>query len=619
MLAIRVHFVMWSIFMINTDVDAQSFIQSQDQSNLIHTFSQVSFNGGGVAFVDIDNDLDDDVYLVGGLEKDRLFLNMGNGEFEEITEGSGIEISEEYYTTGAIYGDIDNDGDEDIFVSTIFKVGTPDEFAKNLLFKNNGDLTFTEVWTESLFRDKSMALGATMLDYDLDGDLDIYCINYVEEIRFTYDDNGDINGFAHDCFRNYMYRNEGNDLFREVGEILGLDDRGCALAVVATDYDGDGDQDILLGNDFGPFIEPNKLYRNDFNTIGRFTEVSASLGADQQMFSMGIAVGDYDNDLDLDYYVSNLGKNVFLEQQSEGFDERAADLGVENEFSEEGADSPLAVSWGNLFVDIDNDMDLDLFVANGYVPAPSFVDNSRLDPDRLFINNGDRTFTEVDSSYGINNLLASRGCAYADIDMDGKMDIFSIVYDKPGFGLEPESCLFQNNISNDNNWVKLKLKGQRTHRNAYGSRIYLYAGEDVLMAEHTGASSFCSQHSSFIHFGLASHQIIDSIQVVWTGGSRSQTHYKLEVNRLHVITEGIVTSTEGHRAVEIKVFPNPSHDIFRIASESELKSYEIYDAQGRLVRRASDRIIDLSNEEAGVYIAKIMTGKAYRVIKLVRI
>ncbi len=599
---------------------AQKFIQSQEEANLNHVFNQVNFNGGGVAFVDIDNDGDDDAYIVGGKMKDRLLMNDGTGVFADITESAGILVSEEYYTTGVNYGDIDNDGDEDIYVNTYFLIEDASQFSRNLLFINNGDLTFTEIWGEGIQKDRSMTMGSTFIDYDLDGDLDIYNANYVKNIKFTYDDDGNINGFDHDCFSNILYRNNGNGLFSEVTQSTGLYDSGCALAVTATDYDNDGDMDLMVGNDFGSFIQPNKLYRNDYRETGKFTEVGSFLGADQEMFSMGIAIGDYDNDLDLDYYVSNLGKNVFLEQEDNQFTDVAKDAGVENEFS--GYNNSLSVSWGNLFADIDNDMDLDLFVANGYVPAPAFVDNSTLDPDRLFINNGDKTFTEVDSAAGIDNQLVSRGCAYSDINMDGAIDILSIVFDKPGFGLDPSSCLFKNNNENNNNWIKFKLEGTISNRSAYGSKVYVYTGDEIRMTELNGGASFCSQNTSYIHFGLGQYEAVDSVKIIWPGAENIQIVKSVQTKTVNYIKETIATNLDEFNQDALSISLNPSRGIFSVIGidSNKINRINVYNLDGKKLLTIFGNQIDISGYPSGTYILKIITNErqiiAKKILKL---
>ncbi len=584
----------------------------QDETSLDHRFYHANFIGGGAAFVDIDNDDDDDIYLTGGEKRDRIFINDGTGVFTEIFPDV-LVMTDSIYTTGVNYGDIDGDGDNDLYINVYFEKG--EDFAQNLLFINNGDYTFDEVWRDTP-KDSSMTMGTTLIDYDMDGDLDIYNVNYVEVIRFTYDEEGAVNGFDHDCFRNYMYRNNGDNTFTDVTDQLSINDNGCAFVVVATDFDSDGDPDILIGNDFGPFIIPNKLYRNDYNISGRFTDISTQSDANFKMFSMGIGIGDIDGDLDLDYYVSNLGKNVLMVQDQDGhFENMSGIAGVENEFSAGGPS--LSVSWGNLMTDIDNDMDLDIYVANGYVPAPAFVDNSNLDPDRLFLNNGDGTFTEVDSTKsGINNPLSARGCIYGDVDMDGKMDIFTVVYNKPLFGLTGQSCLFRNQINNDNNWVKIKLTGVKANTNAFGSRVYVYSGDDVQMAELTGGGSFCSQHSSILHFGIGAHESIDSVRVVWPGG-QSQLETDLSINTLNKITQEIGSTVSDLEPNSVKLWPNPASKNLHvfIQSTNGIKSIEMLSMDGRPILKTSSMIIDLQNIHCGVYYVKITSTSGYSVIK----
>ena len=597
--------------------NAQQFVLSQEESNINHLFYQVNFMGGGIAFVDIDNDGDDDAYLVGGSGNDRLFVNDGSGVFDEITQSAGISISEDYYTTGVNYADVDNDGDEDIYINTYYTNSDVNQFSRNLLFLNNGDLTFTEIWNEGESKDESMTMGSTFIDYDLDGDLDIYNVNYVETVKFTYDDDGAINGFDHDCFTNYLYRNDGNGQFTDVTQSIGLGDTGCALAVTASDFDNDGDIDLIVGNDFGPFIEPNKFYRNDYNESGKFTEVGSLIGGDQEMFSMGIAIGDYDNDLDLDYYISNLGKNVFLEQEDQQFTDVAQHTGVENEFS--GINDGLSVSWGNLFADVDNDMDLDLFVSNGYINTPDFVNNTLLDPDRLFINNGNKTFTEVDSSAGIQNKLVSRGCAFSDIDMDGKLDILSIVYNKPNLGFDAATCLFKNSTDNNNNWVKFKLEGTMTNKNAFGAKIYVYTGDEIRMAELNGGASFCSQSTSYVHFGIGTYEVVDSVKIIWPGGKNIQIEKSIQTKTVNYISESTSTGIAELHQDFFNISPNPSNGLFNITAnnEAKFKKATVYDLNGKNLFSTSSKIIDLANYSSGTYIIKIISTDSNVITKRV--
>ena len=201
--------------------------------------------------------------------------------------------------------DLDNDGYREILVTTGW-----DE--PNMLLYNNGDGTFTDVTASAgLIGDTAYSTSATFGDFNLDGWLDIYVSNWVDSIGVLHDSLWTVVGYSHRGFANFLYINNGDGTFSEVAQATGAGDMGCGLATSATDYDNDGDIDLYNANDFGEWVIPNVLLRNDGTT---FTDVSAPSGADIAMYGMGIAVGDYDHDLDLDYYVTNIGANALFEQ-----------------------------------------------------------------------------------------------------------------------------------------------------------------------------------------------------------------------------------------------------------------------------------------------------------------
>ena len=591
----------------------QEFRKSQDAAGIDYNFAQKTYNGGGAAWVDLDNDGDDDLYLVGGDKIDKIYINNGDGTFDELAN-PGLEQTENFYTTGVIYGDLDNDGDKDLFVNTYFS--DTEAFCKNLLYINNGDLTFTESWEWDRDEDKSMTMGSVFIDYNLDGLLDIYTVNYVEVAQFTFDDQNMINGFDHECFVNRMYRNDGNLNFTDVTDEQGLGNNGCALAVTATDYDGDHDLDLLLGNDFGPFLQGNRMYQNDREN-NTFEEQSEELGANTEMFSMGIAVADYDNDLDLDYYISNLAANVLLENDGGVLTDVATLAQVTNTYSY--GDSSLAVSWGNLFADIDNDGDEDLFVSNGYVPAPvNLATTSILDPDRLFINNGDKTFTMVDSAVGITNELPARGAAYSDYDMDGDIDILSVVFDKPNFGGINQTVLYENITETNNNWIGINLEGTQVNRDAYGSKIYVHTPENIYLRELSGGASFCSQHTSTLHIGLGDETQVDSVVVIWTGGQNQQTEQNILINTITTIIENMTVDLEDISTNTLQAFPNPTSGIviFQLPDHiNGISHVNVINAQGARVmlnyEYSNNKItLDLTSTP-GYYLVQIIDDQGY--------
>ena len=238
-------FTLTLIYFFGITIYSQTFNEVSNAIGIDHVFQQFSHMGGGAVFFDYDNDGWEDIYITSGKGKDHLYKNNGNGNFNLITD-NWLDITEQYYTTSVVSGDINNDGFRDLFVTTWRGEDNSGALERNLLFVNNGDGTFSENGIESGLNFDSFSMGSAMLDYDNDGYLDIYTINYIETSAFLYDGNGDINGYNHDCFENQFYRNNGDGTFSEISETLGLNNNGCALAVMPTDFDQDNDTDIYL-------------------------------------------------------------------------------------------------------------------------------------------------------------------------------------------------------------------------------------------------------------------------------------------------------------------------------------------------------------------------------------
>ncbi|MEM9820580.1 MAG: FG-GAP-like repeat-containing protein [Bacteroidota bacterium] len=540
---------------------AQYFVESNAATQVDHVVQHFQYMGGGAAFFDADNDGDDDLYLTSGEGMDHFYLNNGDGTFDLNSEAAGFTMTDTMYTIGVIAGDIDNDGFKDLFVTT--DKSDNQSKAKNLLFKNNGDGTFSEIWQEDLFIDKSFSMGATFLDYNLDGLLDIYVINYVKAVNFIQDPQGNITGFDHECYRNTMYLNLGNGDFEEKSQSLNLIEAGCALAVTASDFDLDHDLDIYIANDFGPFIQANHLFRNNYpNPL--FQDVAPTLNAATPMYGMGIAVGDIDGDLDLDYYVTNFGKNLLLRNDLTGFTDITDQAQVGDEWVVEG--ESMAIGWGTAFLDFDNDTDLDLYVANGFVPSPDFLPSTFDMSDQLFRCEEDLTYARLSTDYGIQNEYLSRGMAYSDYDNDGDLDIISVVLRAPLNDPTRKSVFYTNQMGNQKNWLKIRLEGKTVNRDAIGSKVYVHAGEKVLMREQSGGSSHCSHNSSVLHFGLDDIEVVDSIEVVWTGGLKRQVEYAINANQTIDIQESILSSVADLPAVfnKVQLFPNPAKQQIRL-------------------------------------------------------
>lgn len=543
-------------------LSAQIFTDIAEDLNLDHVVENHNTLGGGVAFFDYDNDMDDDLYLTGGEGRDQLFRNNGDGTFTDVSFTAGIGLTGQFFTAGVITGDIDNDGDRDIYISTgddLF--GDP---APNLLLMNNGNGSFSERGQVAGVNASSRSFGATFFDYDLDGYLDLYVVNYVENVNFTRDtlDNGEpgnVTAYAHDCYENVFYHNNGDGTFIEKILASGLSDIGCGLAVGASDYDGDDDIDLFVVNDFGEFVEPNALFQNQYPQ-DTFIDVSANTRADVQIYGMGIAAGDFDQDNDLDYYFTNIGRNSLLENQGDqGFLDVADETGTDNTW----VSQPFTrtTSWGTAFVDYNNDTYLDLFVANGEIETFNFNLTGASDPNKLYENNGDKTFTDISEAAGIDNPSRGRGLAYSDYDGDGDIDLVITVLDIAVMeDFSPQTLFYQNNAENTNNWLQVKLEGVTCNRDAYGSKVRAYVGDKILLFEINGGDSHMSQSSSVVQIGLGTATQVDSLELDWLGGE-SEWLYDIEANQRLNLKQGdnsevepepiAVTFSVDMRAVEV--------------------------------------------------------------------
>lgn len=556
------------------------FTEVTDTAGIDHHYLGVNLMGGGAAFFDMDNDGDEDLWLSGGLNRDALYENDGTGHFTEIGEQAGLWATSNRVTTGVITGDMDNDGFKDVLIITHIGFG-------NFFMKNNGDKTFLPVYSPSMEAADVYSLAAAMADIDQDGFLDVYAGHYIKKNHLDYSsENPDsVVGFSHECYANTLHMNDGNWGFTDVSDAWQAADAGCALATVFTDYDGDFDSDLLVVNDFGQWILPNALLENNQSS---FLNVSPSTQMDIGLYGMGIAVGDYDHDLDLDYYITNLGENVLLKNNGNGtFTNSTTEAGVEDSHVTEDL---LATGWGTAFVDFDNDSDLDLYVVNGYVPAAPFIANAEANPNRCFENDGKGYFTSVLNETAVESPMRGRGLAYADIDNDGDVDLLVGNVNRQATSDTIQRVqLFRNDSANDHNWLKIRLEGTQNNRDGIGSQVRIKAGDRWFMQEANGGyGTHASQHSQIIHFGLGTTPIVDSLIVFWPGGA-SQVLTEIRAKQTITIEEGQMTVHAGQvseEAFAFQIFPNPfsgSATIRYQLPESMPVAIDVFDQLGRKI------------------------------------
>jgi hypothetical protein len=510
-----------------TDVAIEAGIRSITYSGSTEKRHLLESVGCGVAFFDYDKDGFPDVYIVNGWQitdrmpsirgKNVLYRNKGDGTFEDVTDLAGV--GDDNWGIGVCAADYNNDGWLDLYVTN---------FGPNRLYRNNGDGTFTDVAAQAGVADERWSTGATFFDADRDGDLDLYVVNYVTasiEDVLNAEPSLDWNGVtkvmtgprglkgAADAF----YRNNGDGTFTEATVESGLIDIGEAygLGVCATDYDLDGDVDVYVAND----AEPNYLYQN--NGDGTFLEVglyanAAVAGSGAPQASMGVDFGDYDNDADFDGFVTNFSGecSTLYRNLGDGFFEDATESA--------GLWQPtyLPMSWGTGFFDYDNDGDLDLFIANGHiypqVDAHLEYGETYAQINQLF-ENREGHFEDVTSAagHGFQVLLSSRGCAFADYDNDGDVDILITNMDAP-------PTLLRNDGGVQRNWLIVQLEGTISNRAGIGAIIRVKTGNLIQMREIRSGNSYVSQNDLRAHLGLGNYERIDEIEVRWPSGGISK-------------------------------------------------------------------------------------------------
>ncbi|MBT7377947.1 MAG: CRTAC1 family protein, partial [Candidatus Marinimicrobia bacterium] len=495
----------------------QFFLDITESSGAEVSRHQSSFFGAGVTIVDYDNDGLDDV-LVPTLQGQRfkIFKNLGNDTFIDYSEsiGFGNENSE---SINILVADYDNDGFDDIYVVNFS--------ASSALYHNNGDNTFEDVtFSSGIYSNFQTSRAACWLDYDRDGYIDLYMVNRDREEM------------------NILFHNNGDGTFSDVTDIAGVDGtpEKMGLAVVSFDYDNDHWPDIYIGNDFDV---GNIFYRN--NGDGTFSDYSVETGLDLAFSTMGLAVGDYDGDDDMDIYVTNLDwGNALMQKNDNGtFTNVAGILGLEVNL----------VCWGANFFDYDNDADLDLYVAAGCVSGTA--NNGELGcswnggqsdmlshNNVLFENVGNGNFVDASPASGLNNAYLTTGTAIGDINNDGFYDIYEV----NELDSNPSSSnicrLYKNNLpqilNDQRHWVKIKLEGTYSNKNAIGSRIYVYPQNAASqMREVMAGESYSSQSSYTISVGLRNRDAIDSVKIIWPSGL-VELHHDVMVDQTHPFIEG---------------------------------------------------------------------------------
>jgi len=478
--------------------------------------------GSGCGWIDYDQNGLLDLYLVNGAAtrvykppqpmRGALYRNNGDGGFTDVTAKAGVG-AEGLFGMGVAVGDYDNDGFPDLFV-----LG----YGRCILYHNNGDGTFTDVTARAGVQNSGLwASSAAWFDHDNDGKLDIIIANYVDwspERNFYCGDRGPgMRSYCHpDDFHGQpptLYHNNGDGTFTDVSKSSGVGLKGGnGLGVVTFDYDNDGWQDIFIANDH----MPNFLFHN--NRDGTFREVGyvagVAVSADGQFEAgMGTDAADTTGSGRLDLIVGHLDMQLARVYQNLG-DQTFEDATLRSKLS---YSTYHMSTFGARFMDYDNDGWRDLFLANGHVLdniERYHADSKYAEPKMMFRNTGRGIFENVSDQLGPDFQLpsVSRSAAIGDFDNDGDLDILI-----NNCGQAPQ--LLRNDGGNANHWLEVFLIGTRSNRDGVGGRVKVTAGDLLLYDQRKGGMSYQSAQDPRLHFGLGQRSSVDSIEILWPSGS----------------------------------------------------------------------------------------------------
>ncbi len=509
------------------EIAAKSGLRFTTNNSPTENKNQIETMVAGVALFDYDGDGYLDIYLVNGaaipsLKKDspkywnRLFHNNHDGTFTDVTEKAGLAGAG--YGMGAAVGDYDNDGRPDLFVANV---------TANQLFHNNGDGTFTDVTEKAglpgakLNGRKMWSVGAGWFDYNNDGLLDLFVVNYcvweVDKDPYCAVKSG-VRAYCHPKqyppLHNTLYRNNGDGTFTDVSQEAGIADHmGKGMSVSFADYDHDGFLDAFVANDTTPAFLFHNVKGRKFEEVGVTAGVAYAPDGGA-LSGMGSDFLDVNNDGLPDIWYTAVEHETFpllMNQGGDTFVDQSAANGLRSTADMSG--------WGNGIVDLDNDGWKDLFVARSNVMDNISLLNTRPsyeEPNAVFRNLGNGKFEDVSTTAGADfqQKAAHRGVAFGDLDNDGRIDMVVSVLGGP---VE----LFHNISKTTNHWILLKLIGTKSNRMAIGAQIHVVTPDSHSQwNEVTTATGYASSSDSRVHFGLGTNSRIKEIEIQWPSGIR---------------------------------------------------------------------------------------------------
>ncbi|MBL4879732.1 MAG: VCBS repeat-containing protein, partial [Oleispira sp.] len=575
-----------------TGIEFANKLTENDTLNYF-TYSYL-YMGGGVATGDINNDGLIDIYFTGNQVANKLYLNKGNLQFEDITEKAGVSGDDRWYT-GVTMADVNGDGFLDIYCS----VGGKFNPKNNQLFINNGDGTFLEKASEYGLDDIGNSVQGTFFDYDKDGDLDLYVANYPPTkfdspiFYYTFNMNN-----VKDLDSDHLYRNDGN-YFTDVTKEAGVESFGLSLSATIGDLNNDTWPDIYVSNDFN---SPDFMYLN--NQDGTFKEVIKEATAHTAFYGMGTDIADFNNDGNLDIFqvdmdansnkrkkanMASMNPSLFWDVVDAGFQVQymhncmqlnsgVFDDGIPHysNVSRITGTSSTDWSWGPLFADFDNDGYKDLFVSNGTRREINDNDyfnklkNLKIENDTLlelslkipsekidnfmFKNKGGFEFEKVNNAWGIEYKGFSNGVSYADLDNDGDLEIITN-------NIDDYASVFENKSSEFNGYIKIQFDGERGNTFGLGNRVYVATEDQIQMQELTLTRGFQSSVAPELNFGVGKFKKINEVKVVWTDG-KTQSLTNVNINQKLIFKYSDAKKETVETVSELKLFGTDTSGLF---------------------------------------------------------
>ncbi|MET2984596.1 VCBS repeat-containing protein [Aureibaculum conchae] len=545
-----------------SSVNFENTVKETETLNFLN-FSNI-YNGGGVATADFNNDGLVDIYFTANQQSNKLYINKGNFKFEDITKNAGVEDLGGW-TTGVSVVDINNDGWLDIYVSKsgVLNDKTPKENKLYINLKNN---TFKESAKEWKVNDAGFSTQSYFLDFDKDGDLDMYLVNHRPDFHNSGTLNMRIEKEYSEFSSDKLYRNDG-DFFTEITHKAGLVNKAWGLSASIGDFNNDNWPDVYVCNDF---LSPDMLYINNKN--GTFSNQILDRMNHISFSSMGSDYADINNDLLPDLFVLEMASEDHIRSKKNMATMSTSNFNTlvekkyhhqymvntlqlnngNGQFSEIAQISGLAKtdwSWAPLFADFDNDGLKDVFVTNGILKdmgnqdfrtelnekfaqdnKPSFNDITALMPSTKvhnysFKNKGDYKFNNVSEDWGFDAKTQSNGAAYADLDNDGDLDLVIN-------NINDIAQIYKNNDAN--NFIQLRLKGDSKNKFAIGAKATISINGKKQYQELYTSRGFISSVQDVMHFGLGEASEVDKIVIEWPD-NKVTTLNAIDANQIIVI------------------------------------------------------------------------------------